>query len=453
MIAVTLGLPWVLAVTLAFMDGRRLAVRWFAVCGLLGVLVCGCLLAWEVFAQGARETAAGGWPPGIGIVLRADPLGVAFVLVTTAMLAAAMAHEAALGVNSRSFPALIAFLAAGLNGLFLTGDVFNFYVFFEVSMASAVVLAAYPGKGRQLRAAYTFAVVNLLGSVFYLGGTAALYHVTGTLDMREAARQLGTQASGPVLAIGAAFFVSFGVKLGLFPFHFWVPPVYRDADPAVAAALSGAVANIGSYGLLRFGGGMLTTGLQAAEELLLVLAIASIFYGGLLAVARKHIAEVLAYSAIGQAGYILLAVTIGGPLGFAAAVFYTVVNSINKTLLFLAERQRGALVAGAFAIGAASVAGLPPSAGFFGKAGLLRAGAESGDVVVIAAIAAGSVLSLIYMARAYEQRFWRGRARAARSLPARLLVFTLAIVLLGLGLWPEPLLVLAARAGEGLGGG
>ncbi|MGH2602113.1 MAG: complex I subunit 5 family protein, partial [Dehalococcoidia bacterium] len=439
------------AVALAFMDGRRPAVRWFAVCGMAGVLVCTALLAWEVFAQGTSETMAGGWPRGVGIVLRADPLTVAFVLVTTAMLLAAMAHEAALGVNSRSFPALLAFLAAGLNGLFLTGDVFNFYVFFEVSMASAVVLAAYPGGGRQLRAAYTFAVVNLLGSVFYLGGTAALYHLTGTLDMREAERHLSTLAPGPVLAIGAAFFVSFGVKLGLFPFHFWVPPVYRDADPAVAAALSGAVANIGSYGLLRFGGDLLTSGLRVAEELFLVLAIASILYGGVLAVARRHIAEVLAYSAIGQAGYILLAVALGGPLGFAAAVFYTVVNSINKTLLFLVQRQRGPLVAGAFAIGAASVAGLPPSAGFFGKAGLFRAAIDKGDFFVIAAIAAGSVLSLIYMAQVYERQFWRAPRVARSALPARLLALALAVALLGLGLWPEPLLALAARAGAALG--
>ncbi|HEX6212652.1 MAG TPA: proton-conducting transporter membrane subunit, partial [Methylomirabilota bacterium] len=253
------------------------------------------------------------------------------------------------------------------------------------------------------------------------------------------------------VAIGAVFFVAFGVKLGLFPFHFWVPPVYRDAHPAVAAMLSGALANVGAYGLLRFGGEVLAGALHRAGDALLPLAVLSILYGSVLALRRAHVAEVLAYSSVSQAGYILLAVSLASPAAFAAAVVYAVVNALNKTLLFLALPLHGAFVSGAFAVGAASVAGLPPAAGFFGKVALFRAGADAGHSWAIAAIVAGSVLSIAYSARAYQRRFWQTPAGSPSPLPTRLVSAGLALAVLVLGLWPELLFSAGRRAAEVLG--
>jgi multicomponent Na+:H+ antiporter subunit D len=394
----------------------------------------------------------GDWPAGVGITLRADALGVLFALLSSLALLAATAHEVLDGVRERVFPGLVVLLAAGLTGVFLTGDLFNFYVFFELAMTAAYILSTYGGTRRELGAALVFTTVNLLGTFVFLLSVAGLYHVTGTLDMRlEGARMEEVDANAGVL-IAVGFFVAFSVKLGLFPFHFWLPTVYTGARPAVAAILSGGLANIGAYGLLRFGAELLPNELALAATALIVIGCASILYGGLLAVSRRTASEMLAYSAIGQVGYVLVAVGIGGPVGFGAAVLYTIVNALNKTLLFLTAEMRGALVGGAFALGALSVAGVPPAAGFVGKLELFRAAA--GDPVLIALLFLGGALSFVYAFQIYQFDFWRGERTDPRSAwPQQSVVAALALLVLAAGLWPEPLLALSHDAAAVLTGG
>ena len=191
-----------------------------------------------------------------------------------------------------------------------------------------------------------------------------------------------------MIVVAAAIFSAFCLKLGLFPFHFWLPAVYVGSHPPVAAILSGALANIGSYGLLRFGGGILPRELALGAAAVMALGAASIVYGALQAVSRRDTSEVMAYSAIGQVGYILLALGIGGPVGFAAAVLYAVVNSLNKGVVFLAAGLRGPLVGAAFAVGAFSIAGVPPAAGFLGKIAVFEAAVAEGSVATGAALVA-----------------------------------------------------------------
>jgi multicomponent Na+:H+ antiporter subunit D len=442
-----LAVTWFAAVVGAMLDGRRRAAQWLAVTAL-GISLLGHLaVAMSVMGGGSVEMLVGGWPAGIGIAIRADALGAVFAVVSTAVLLVCLIHEVLGGVVGRALPSVVLFLATGLSGLFLTGDVFSFYVFFEISMVSAFVLSAYGLGRREVRASLVFTVVNLLGSVMFLSGIAGLYHVTGTLDMLQIGpRFLEVEPNSSIL-IATLIFAAFGLKLGLFPFHFWVPPVYRDSRPAVAAMLSGAVANIGSYGLLRFGAGILPIELQFGSAVLMVLGCASIVYGAVLAVSGRHSADVLAYSSIGQAGYILVALAVGGPVGYAAAVLYAVINSLNKTLLFLSTGVHGALVGAAFAIGALSVAGVPPFAGFLGKLALLQVGMAHGSPAVVTVVVVGGALSFVYMLRNYQRTFWTGEAPAASSTwQARAVVLSLAVVLIGAGVWPEPLLVVSRNA-------
>jgi multicomponent Na+:H+ antiporter subunit D len=453
MVVVALMIPWVAAAALALMDGRRRSVGWLAVGALTAGFAATAVLAGMVLDGGARETVAGDWPPGIGIVLRADALGVVFAVVSSAVLLAALAYEVAAGVSSRLFPAVVLFLATGLSGLFLTADIFSFYVFFELSMIAAYVLAYYGGEARQLSAGFIFAVVNLLGSFLFLLAVAGTYHVTGTLAMETVARRIADVEPNTVILIAVGFFVAFGVKLGLFPFHFWLPTVYVSASAGVAAMLSGAVANIGSYGLLRFGAGILPAELRLGAVALLILGTASIVYGAIQAVSRRTAAEVLAYSAVGQAGYVLIALGVGGPVGLAAAVVYSVANALNKALLFLSVDLRGWLVGAAFVIGAFSVAGIPPTAGFFGKVELFRAGVAEDSAALVALIFLGGAVSFLYMFQIYQHDFWRGERRGAASPRAlRGMAVALAVVVVTLGLWPEPLLAAGRRAAEVLMG-
>jgi multicomponent Na+:H+ antiporter subunit D len=314
------------------------------------------------------------------------------------------------------------------------------------------VLATYGGARAELSAALVFTTVNLLGTFVFLLSVAGVYHVTGTLEMMEiGARMDGVDPNAAVL-LAVGFFVAFSVKLGLFPFHFWLPTVYVEARPAVAAILSGGLANIGAYGVLRFGGELLPRELELAAGALIVIGCASIVYGGILAVSRRSAGEMLAYSAIGQVGYVLVAIGIGGPVGFAAAILYTVVNAFNKTLMFLASRIRGALVAAAFAIGALSIAGVPPAAGFVGKLELFRAASDSWPLLALFIL--GSALSFVYAFQLYQYDFWRGeRSGLPSPWPQQAVAAGLALLILAAGVWPEPLLALSQDAAEVLAGG
>lgn len=460
MLVLPLGIIWFASVGLAVLDGRRRFVGWLAVAALAAGLAATVWLAADVLRNGPKQEVAGGWPVAVGIVLRADALGVVFAVLSLVVLLVALVFEVLAGARTRSFPAIVLFMATGLTGLFLTGDAFNFYVFFEIAMISAYVLTSYGERSRQLRAAMIFVVVNLLGSVFFLIAITALYHVTGSLDMQIIASRLTVVEANPAILTAATLFVAFGIKLGLFPFHFWLPAVYTGTRPAVAAILSGALANIGSYGLLRFGAGMLTRELELAEPALIILGAANILYGSMQAISRRDPGEVLAYSAIGQVGYILIALGIGGPVGYGAAILYTVINALNKTLLFLTGGLRGWPVGAAFVIGAFSVAGVPPAAGFLGKLAMFRTGLVPRDdaeaIALVGLVFLGGALSFVYMFQLYQARFWRvpGGLRGQASPPTRRgLVLLLAVVVLAIGVWPEPLLVMSERAAAVLPGG
>jgi multicomponent Na+:H+ antiporter subunit D len=451
MLVFPLGVTWLAAVVLAVLDGRRQRVGYLAV-GALAVAVIGLVvLLVDILRNGIARQVAGNWDYGVGIQLRADVLDVTFALLSVTVILVATTFEVLGRVRSRVFPALACFMATGLIGLSLTGDAFNFYVFFEIAMISAYVLAGYGERTRQLRAALIFIIVNLLGSVLFLIAIAGLYHLTGTLDLLEISRRIPIANEQPSILLATLIFVAFAVKLGIFPFHFWLAAVYTGTRPAVAAMLSGALANIGSYGLLRFGATM-PRELEIGAPVLLTLGAASIIYGGFQALSGRSAGEVLAYSSIGQVGYILIALGIGGHVGLVAAVLFAIVNAINKTMLFLAVPLRGWLVGAVMAIAAFSVAGVPPSSGFFGKLGVFRAAVADDQPYIIALILIGSALSFVYMFQLYNSRFWDISTEDAQAgvvpsvIARRGLICALAAFVIVIGVWPEPLLYLSEQA-------
>ncbi len=454
-LSLALLIPWVAGVVLIVMDGRRQPVGWFAVGALVATLVAIAAVATEVLAKGPIVVTTGNWPLGVGITLRADALGVTFALLSVAMLSAAVIHESVGPMGEREFPGLVVLLAAGLTGTFMTGDIFNFYVFFELALVASYVLVIYGRTPRVLGAGLIFIAVNLLGTFVFLLSVASVYRVTGTLDMSGIAERMAVADPNTAILIAVGFFVAFSVKLGLFPFHFWLPTVYTAARPAVAAILSGSLANIGAYGLLRFGAGVLPRELELAAGALIVIGAASIVYGGVLAISRRTGSEMLAYSAIGQVGYVLVAIGIGGPVGFTAAILYTVVNAANKTMLFLTTQQRGAMVGGLFALGALSIAGVPPAVGFIGKLEVFRAVVD--QPVLLSIVVLGSLLSFVYAFQIYQFEHWRPDPDPAAAPPgnrwrARIVPISLGGLILALGVWPEPLLALSDAAASVLSG-
>jgi multicomponent Na+:H+ antiporter subunit D len=447
-----LAIFWIAGLALALANGRLLAIGMLGLLSLLAGLAAMARLTLEVVANGSLEMVAGNWPAGIGITLRADALGVAFAMTAIAVLLVAYGFELAGGIESRSFPALTLFLAAGLTGVFITGDAFNFYVFFEISMVASYILTAYGEERRQLRAAVIFAVVNMLGSVLFLIGIVSLYHTTGTLDMASIAARMPIVEENPAIVAGTLLLVALGVKLGTFPFHFWLPAVYTGVHSSVAAMLSGALAIIGSYGLLRIGAGMLPRELALSAPVLIALGVASILYGGLLSISRHDPSAVVAYSAIGQVGYILIAVAIGGVVGYGAAILFTIWNSMNKTLLFLSGGQINRYAGIAYAVGGLSVAGIPPVGGFWGKTAILRAtliaDGQAAPAFLAAIVVLGGGLSLLYMFQSYGRTYWNVTDEPVRggAWTRTGIVVLLAAMIVALGIWPEPLLALSDQA-------
>ena len=447
-----LAVLWLAGLALSLADGRRRAVGIAGALALGGGLLATAKLAADVVLQGPLEMVAGNWPSGVGITLRADALGLVFALTATSVLLIAYCYELAGGIESRSFPALTLFLATGLTGLFITGDAFNFYVFFEIAMVASYILAAYGEQRRQLRAAVIFAVVNLLGSVMFLIGIVSLYHITGSLDMAAIAARMPIVEENPVVVAGSLLLVAVGVKLGIFPFHFWLPAVYTGVHASVAAMFSGALAVIGAYGLLRIGAGMLPRELALSAPVLIVLGVASIIYGGLMSVSRHDPAAVVAYSAVGQVGYILIAVAIGGTVGYATAILFTVVNSLNKTLLFLSGDLTNRYAGIAYAIGGLSVAGIPPIAGFWSKAAVLRStflpDNFAAQTILSGVVVVGGLLSLLYMFQSYGRTFWHAALAPKDSIDRARTTMVVAVALLTLafGIWPEPLFSLSEQA-------
>ena len=459
-----IGVTWILAAALAMFNGRRPWVGWIAVAGVLVSFVSVILLEIQVLRSGEPVTmVAGDWAEGVGIEIHADALGLAFAAVSSVVILFSLLYEVMAGVRSRTFPALILFLNTGLMGLFLTGDIFNFYVFFEISMAAAYILTSYREQDYQVRAAFIFAIVNLIGSVVFVIAVAALYHLTGSLDMEIVGDRMADVSLAPTISIAAAIFVAFGLKLGLFPFHFWLPAVYVGSHAPVAAILSGALANIGSYGLLRFGGYILPEQLRFGAVVIIVLGATSIIYGAVQAISRRSPVEVMAYSAIGQVGYILVALAIGGPVGYAAAVLYSIVNSLNKLLVFLSTGLRGPLVGASFAVAAFSIAGVPPAAGFLGKLSLFRTGLAldslAANITILVLVFVGGALSFVYSFQVYQRIYMKpgGDSADGSSKPSplvnRILVFLVAGLVVGLGLWPEALLFVSDRAASVLTSG
>src|SRR4029079_6630647 len=181
-LSVALLIPWVVGVALLVMDGRRRSIRWIAVGALGATLVALGAVAADVLRAGPIVVTTGNWPLGVGITLRADALGVKFALLSVAMLTAAVTHEAFDHVAEREFPGLVLLLAAGLIGTFLTGDIFNFYVFFELALSPSYVLAIYGRTPRVLGAGLVFTAVNLLGTFVFLLSVASIYPGHGHTD-------------------------------------------------------------------------------------------------------------------------------------------------------------------------------------------------------------------------------------------------------------------------------
>jgi multicomponent Na+:H+ antiporter subunit D len=470
--------------------------------GGLGYLGAVALLVSEVDPLGAGNVFSyqlSGWQAPFGITIVADSLS-AFMLAFSAVIAFAALVFSASYVDSFgqrvSYHPLFHFMMVGVTGSFLTGDIFNLFVWFEVMLMSSYVLVVFYSGPEHTRAALQYVVLNLVGSAVMLLAIGGLYSTTGTLNMADLARRVadpaafGDFAVAPVLGLSALLFAVFALKAGMAPFQFWVPSAYRAAPAPVSAMLAGVVKKVGVYAIIRvyftvFGAAAISElslpGLSVPDggstllafygPVMFVMAAASIIVGGLGAVSRDDIDGLLAYSSIGQVGFIVLPLAVAATapteeirvLGVAAALVYALNHGFAKGLLFLAsgavydavgtERfpdlggltESAPWLSGGFFVGALALIGIPPLSGFFGKmlvfdaAGRASAAGVAGSNAALGIALLGAILTIAYFSRAWNRGFWGDppllvrNADAKLSLVAVVVALALAIALLGVG--------------------
>jgi multicomponent Na+:H+ antiporter subunit D len=424
----------------------------------------------------------GAWPTPIGIDLRLDPLA-ALLLVTINMVglvACLYSVEYMRQYTAKHrYYSLFLLLVAGMNGVILAGDLFNLYVLMEVAAVASYALVAFGGEHEDLEASFKYAVLGSLSSAVILIGIGLVYGVTGTLNMAHIASRVSqTGMSSPLLFASALFLCGFGLKAALVPFHAWLPDAHPSAPAPVSAMLSGVLIKaIGIYVLARLVYNVFGIG-EGALAMLRWLGVISMVVGSLLAAGQWDIKRLLAYSSIGQVGYIVLGLGLGTPLGVVGGLYHLINHALFKSLLFLNAgtveyatgtrnlNQLGGLnraipVTGATSLVASmSIAGIPPFNGFWSKLIIIQACIQGGFHEFAAVAVAMSIVTLAYQLR-MQRAFFDAPAtvsaptqREPRLMAAAMILLTVGCVALSflvVGGLSSPLLV--GPAGETLLGG
>ncbi|NBC18695.1 MAG: Na+/H+ antiporter subunit D [Bacteroidetes bacterium] len=467
-----------LAAAVASMLLRRAprAQRVLNVAGTGALLVVASLLLAGVWQQGPQALQVGGWTAPFGITLVADLLGAVMVLITAVVgLAVAVYGLGSIDATRERFyyHPLYQLLLMGVCGAFLTGDLFNLYVWFEVLLIASFVLLVLGNDRAQVRGAVTYVIINLVASLCFLAGVGLLYGLTGTLNMADLSLRLAeVDAPGLVTAIAMLFVIAFGVKAAVFPLFFWLPASYHTPPIAVAAVFAGLLTKVGVYAFLRVFTLLFHHDVGVTHTLLLVVAGLTMVTGVLGAAAQQDVRKILSFHIISQIGYMIMGLALFTPLALVGAIFYIVHHIIVKANLFLvagvAERIVGSFdlkhlgglykahpwLAILFIIPAFSLAGFPPLSGFWAKLILIKAGLDVGAYVIVGVALVVGLLTLFSMTKIWNGAFWTPLAEGLALRPARRRgvmlmvgpVTVLAVLTLVIGLWAEPFFQFATEA-------
>ncbi len=455
-------------------------VTWIAFAIALALLA-------EVTANGPLSYEMGGWAAPWGIEYRVDRLNALVLVIVTAigaLVTPAAYHTVAREVAPESqhlFYAAFLLALTGLLGIAITGDVFNLYVFLEISSLASYTLVALGGDRRALSAAYQYLVLGTIGATFILIGIGFLYMMTGTLNMADLAERIPAMAEQRTMHAAFAFIViGAGLKLALFPLHLWLPNAYAYAPSLVSAFLAATATKVGVYVLARFVftvfGVKFAFETMPLGEILMVFSLLAIFIGSLVAVFQRNVKRMLAYSSVAQIGYMTLGISFASVNGLTATIVHLFNHAAMKGALFLAlacvfyrlgavdlDSLRGLgrrmpLTMAAFVAAGLSLVGIPLTVGFISKWYLVVAAIESGLWPIAVLVLVSSLLALVYVWRVVEVAYFRepdADAPAVAEAPAALLVPTLvlAAACLYFGIDTDMTVGVARAAAESLLGG
>jgi len=419
--------------------------RVFSIAGSFALLGISIGLMMQAASGPPQVYQLGNWVAPFGIVLVLDRLSALMVLLTSllAVIVALYATGSNWDARGRHFHALFQFQLMGINGAFLTGDIFNLFVFFEVLLIASYGLMLHGGGAARMKAGVQYVVINLAGSTLFLIAVGTIYGVTGTLNMADLAMKVPLVPAGDqaLLRVGALLLlVVFAVKAALVPIHFWLPGTYTNA-PAPVAALFAVMTKVGAYSILRvytliFGGAAGDDAWLAADWLLPA-ALVTLVVGGVGLLGAKALTRLVCFSVIGSMGTLMTAIALFTPAATVAALFYLIHSTFATAALFLLADQiterRGStgdrlvtaprfaqsgLLAGMFFLAAIGMAGMPPLTGFLGKLMVLDSAREADSMVTIwIVILVSSLVAIVGFGRAGSMLFWKSASIPGQEEP------------------------------------
>lgn len=454
-------IPIITAIFLVFLNDYLRLQRIISLVTVVAVAVISAVMLVEVQAEGILRIDFSGWLPPFGILFVADTFAVLLVLMASIVTAICLLYAfASLGESYEKmyvYP-FILFLLAGVNGSFLTGDIFNLFVCFEVMLLASYVLVALGGKKRQLREAFKYVVINIVASWLFLVALAYLYGTLKTLNMAHIAQRVAEAGQDPVLTIvSLLLMVVFALKAGLLLF-FWLPGSYSVPPTAIQALFAALLTKVGIYALFRTFTLMFPLNSDVTHTIIGVLAGLTIILGCMGAFAGKDVMQIAVYNVVIGVGFILIGLATGTEVGYAGAVYYLLHDMIAKAMLFLlvgtmvyvtgekvVKNMNGLIrnypVFGwLFFLTMLALAGIPPLSGFLGKVLVGQGAVENGNFVLLAIGFASSVVVLYSLLRIFLASFFgetsisaEDKVHIPRKMYAAFIASAVIIVALGLG--------------------
>ncbi|MEM6482491.1 MAG: Na+/H+ antiporter subunit D [Pseudomonadota bacterium] len=476
LLATPLALPFATAV-FAFLMRRGPSGRWISLGGSVALLIASIVLMQAVLSEGVIAGQMGGWPAPFGITLVADLLSAVMVMIT-AIIAVAVAGYALVDADAEmehlGYHALFNVLIAGVVGAFVTGDLFNLYVWFEVMLISSFGLLVLGGRAEQIDGGVKYVALNLVSTIMFLSGIGLLYGMTGTLNLADLASAVDNADPGLLTVVAILFMIAFGVKAALFPLFFWLPASYHTPAFAVSAVFAGLLTKVGVYALMRMFTLVFDHNTEFTHTILLWVAGLTMLTGVLGAAAQTDMRKILSFHIVSQIGYMIMGLALLTPLALVGAVFYLVHHIIVKANLFLiagvTQRLTGStelarigglyksapLLAVLFFIPAFSLAGFPPLSGFWAKFLLVKAALDVEGWVIAAVALVVGLLTIYSMTKIWAAAFWEPHPDCVAPSLSRLSakergallwpVAGLAAMTIAIGLSPEPFVAFAERS-------
>ncbi|NJN18469.1 MAG: short chain dehydrogenase [Oscillochloris sp.] len=454
---------------------RRVIARTIAVSATLFNLIYSAWLIAQIAADGRQVTQASNYAAPFGISLVADGLSAIMLFLTALLMLLTIIYSLATISRDRErfyYYPLLLLLMFGCSGAFLTGDLFNLYVWFEVLLVASFGLITLGGTREQLEGGLKYVVLNLMGSTAFLVGAGLLYGVAGTLNMAHLAERVGhLENPGIITAVVGFFLFAFSSKAGLVPVFFWLPTSYHTPAIAVSALYSGLLTKVGVYALYRTFGTIFPAELERYGTLILVIAGLTMIIGVMGAMAQVNVRRILSFHIISQVGYMIMGLGLVGIAGLTAGILYMVHHIVVKTALFMiggatehlagtgelkqmgGMARREPILALLWLLASFSLAGMPPMSGFFGKLGLLQVGIDQQQWLIVAVAAAVSLFTMFSMLKIWNEVFWKKSYHDEIALPrasAGLLVPSVILVALSIaiGFGAESVLEFSQLAAE-----